>query len=196
MTYYTDFADIPRNRYKIILCDPPWRFEVHSRDTGLHKSADRYYPTMKASEIGALPVSSIAAPNSFLILWVYDPLLPQAIEVARQWGFKYVTVLFRWLKQNRKKPGLHMGTGYHSRGGGCEECWLFKRGHGLPVLAHDIRREFFSPIREHSRKPEEVHRFIERLYVADGDVPRLELFARGAVPGWSSWGNEVGKFNA
>jgi N6-adenosine-specific RNA methylase IME4 len=42
--------------------------------------------------------------------------------------------------------------------------------------------------REHSRKPEESYHIIERYYP---DLPKLELFARHARPGWDAWGNEV-----
>lgn len=45
-----------------------------------------------------------------------------------------------------------------------------------------------SPIREHSRKPDEVRdRIVELL----GDLPRIELFAREAAPGWDCWGKEA-----
>jgi hypothetical protein len=45
-----------------------------------------------------------------------------------------------------------------------------------------------APFREHSKKPEEVARRIERLYPG----PYLELFARGeARPNWTVWGNEA-----
>jgi N6-adenosine-specific RNA methylase IME4 len=45
-----------------------------------------------------------------------------------------------------------------------------------------------SHIEEHSRKPLEVHRRIERLM---GDVPKIELFARRKTAGFDVWGNEV-----
>jgi len=45
-----------------------------------------------------------------------------------------------------------------------------------------------APRREHSRKPDEVYDLIERMYPV---LPRIELFARQARPGWNVWGNEV-----
>jgi len=42
--------------------------------------------------------------------------------------------------------------------------------------------------REHSRKPEASYRIIEAMYP---DLPKIELFARQARPGWQAWGNEV-----
>lgn len=185
--------------YRIVYADPPWRFEARDRDSGLGRSPDRHYPTMTVAELCALPVGGMAARDAFLAMWVYDPMLPAAFEVARAWGFaRFITPLFRWLKTTDDQlrlfePGARPGfsTGYHSRGGACEECWLFRRGRGLPVRRHDIRKEFYAPIREHSRKPDEVAGWIVDLY---GDRRRVELFARTRRPGWDAWGNEIGKF--
>jgi site-specific DNA-methyltransferase (adenine-specific) len=49
-----------------------------------------------------------------------------------------------------------------------------------------------SPLREHSRKPDEIR---ERIVELLGDIPRIELFARQTVRGWDCWGNETHKFN-
>ena len=188
---------LPAGPFNLILCDPPWRFEVYNRETGLGSAPDAHYNTMTADELIALDVASIAAKDSFLVMWVYDPLLPLAIDLARAWGFKFVTVLFRWLKGNGQGrlfddgEKLSLSLGYHTRSGGCEECWLFKRGKGLPVLRHDIRKEFYSNRREHSRKPDEVRGWLVDLY---GDVPRIELFARTQALGWAAWGLETEKF--
>lgn len=181
----------PPGGYRIIYPDPPWRFKTYAPARA--RSRAPRYPTLSLPEIRALPVADAAASNSLLAMWVYDPMLPEAISLAEVWGFKFVTVLFRWLKSNDITRQLPMGLGYHTRGGGCEECWLFKRGRGLPVLRHDIRKEFYSPRREHSRKPDEVRGWLVDLY---GDYPRLEMFARTSTPGWDVWGNETSKFEA
>lgn len=186
-------------KFNLGYADPPWRFSVRDRDTGLGRAPDQHYPTMTTADICALPLKEQFASDALLALWVYDPMLPDAFKVASAFGFdKFVTVLFRWIKTTdgqyrlfEDSERLNFGLGYHTRGGGCEECWLFKRGKGLPVLRHDIRKEFFAPIREHSRKPDEVAHWLVALY---GDAPRLEMFARVQRPGWSSWGNQVGKF--
>lgn len=184
-------------RFSLIYADPPWRFEVRNRDSGLDRAPDAHYSTMRTADICAIPVADMADKNALLAMWVYDPMLPAALDVATAWGFQFTTVLFRWLKGDGQgrlfDPGesLKFGMGYHTRGGGCEECWLFKRGKGLPVLRHDIRKEFYSDRREHSRKPDEVAGWLVDLY---GDVPRIELFARTARTGWAAFGNEVGKF--
>jgi N6-adenosine-specific RNA methylase IME4 len=51
-------------------------------------------------------------------------------------------------------------------------------------------RERFTlaPVGEHSVKPDEAFKRIERLYPG----PYLELFARQPREGWTVWGNEIG----
>lgn len=190
----------PRADYQIVLADPPWRFTVWDRVSGLKKAADFHYDTMTDSNLLGLPVAEWVAKNAFLALWVVDPQLPFALDLAKAWGFpKFVTVLFRWFKTTDDQlrlfnptPRPAFGLGYHTRGGACEEVWLFKRGRGLRVKRHDIRKEFFAPLREHSRKPDEVPGWVVDLY---GDKSRLELFSRTTRAGWDAYGHEAGKFD-
>ena len=71
-----------------------------------------------------------------------------------------------------------------------EDCLLFRTG--MPQrLARDVREVIVSPVREHSRKPDEAIARIERFCPG----PRVELFAREARDGWDAWGDEVGMFN-
>jgi N6-adenosine-specific RNA methylase IME4 len=44
------------------------------------------------------------------------------------------------------------------------------------------------PRRAHSQKPDEAYELIEKMYP---DLPKIELFARYARPGWDVWGNEA-----
>lgn len=185
--------------YQIVYADPPWQFKVYARESGLRRAPDAHYQTMPLEQIFTLLDDEriVVAPDAMLAMWVYDPMLPQALDVGRAWGFEFVTPLFRWLKAQHGTldffgdDKLCFGQGYHTRGGGCEEVWLFKRGKGLPVLRHDIRKEFYAPRREHSRKPDEVRTWITDLY---GDHKRIELFARARADGWDCFGNETEKF--
>ena len=59
------------------------------------------------------------------------------------------------------------------------------------VLKHTIFSGAFK-VGQHSEKPNE---FREACVELAGDVPRIELFSRKRVKGWSVWGNEVGKLN-
>jgi len=185
--------------YSLIYADPPWQFQVRSRESGLDRAPDKHYQTTRTADLFTFLTDEKVevSNNAILIMWVYDPMLPDALTLAQAWGFSFVTVAFRWLKARSETPDLFgedsvcFGLGYHTRGGGCEEAWLFKRGRGLPVLRHDIRKEFYAPRREHSRKPGRVRGWLTDLY---GDVPRVELFARETAHGWDVVGNETDKF--
>ena len=193
--------EIPK--YKIGYFDPPWSFEPWGDQTNsLVKSPQMHYDCMSIDEMCGLPVKELFDDNALAACWTYDPMYPEALRLMKAWGFEYVTVLFRWLKTTEDPGQLHLfpielpsfpiATGYHTRTGGCEECWLFKRGNGLPVLRHDIRREFYSMVREHSRKPDQVRDWIVDLY---GPQPRVEFFARTRTQGWDiMFSNQADKF--
>ena len=51
-----------------------------------------------------------------------------------------------------------------------------------------VRQLLFSPVEEHSKKPDEAR---DKIIELMGDLPRIELFARRETPGWDVWGNEV-----
>ena len=120
------------------------------------------------------------------------------MEVLKAWDFPPPrTVAFYWIKMPKKwHPQLssriqpRMGMGYHTRAG-IEQCWFAICGRGYERLAKNVEQVVFAPIREHSRKPDEVVQRIERLV---GDVPRIELFARAKRPGWTVWGDEVDRW--
>lgn len=173
-------------KYNLIYADPPWHFKTRS-PKGEGRSASKHYPTMTLADIKRLRVQDIACPDSVLLMWATDPLLEVAFDVIKAWGFKYKTVGFYWVKENRRSPGWFTGLGYYTRANP-EVCLLATRGDGLPRFARDVRRLVVAPRGAHSAKPPEVSRRIERLF---GDVSRIEMFARSKRRGWEVWGNEV-----
>lgn len=188
--------------YDVILADPPWSFKVWNRDTGNGRSAESHYPTMSLDDICGLPIEKLANKNCVLFMWAVWPSIFDAEKVINAWGFKYKALGFEWWKLNRlwKNSVLPMhfndykflerlfffGMGYYTRTNS-EPCLLATRG-SMPVAAHNERNFIISPVREHSRKPDEQYGKIERLYP---NTKKLELFARHERPGWDSWGNEV-----
>lgn len=210
---------LPPGPFGCILADPAWHFSTWSargRDRcpdapvtnefgydirGRNNSPLRHYQTMSLDDIKALPVASVCAKDCLLMMWTVDPLLPQAVEVGQAWGFTYKTIGFCWAKTRRvdstrgadlateAERAFPMGTGYWTRANP-ELCLLFTKGKPKR-LAANVRKLLVAPRREHSRKPDEQYERIEQLVAG----PYLELFARSARPGWSTWGNEVGKFD-
>lgn len=168
--------------YNIIYADPPWHYEQKS----CQGAAERHYTTMNISDICLLPISQLAAKDCILFLWATFPMLPEALKVIQAWGFCYKSIGFLWLKQNKVSPTWFYGLGFWTRGN-AEICLLATKGHPKRYNK-GIHQFIISPIREHSRKPDEVR---EKIVLLAGDLPRVELFAREKVPGWDVWGNEV-----
>ena len=179
----------------MILADFPWDYVTFS-DKGKDRSADRHYDTLDIAGINDITplIRGLAAPNCALFLWVTWAHLPIAEKVIAACGFKYSTGAFDWVKTNPgagaelaelKDTDIHFGMGHVTRLG-TEPVLLGLRG--SPVrLNNDVRQVVIAPVGEHSEKPEEVRRRIERLYPG----PYLELFGRKAVPSWTVWGNEI-----
>lgn len=168
-------------RYNIIYADPPWSFNFHKR--GL-KDKSHLYQTMKAQDIVGLPIKELVSDDCVLFLWVMNSEIPLALDVIDSWGFKYKTVAFTWVKTT--KNTYHFGGGNWTRSNP-EICLLATKGKPKRMSA-SVRNLCISPLREHSRKPDEVRDAIVQLC---GDLPRVELFARQQHPGWDVWGNEV-----
>lgn len=188
-----DLAELADSGFRAgaILADPPWTFETWS-DAGKGRSAEQHYRTDSLEPIKALPVRQLAANDSVLHLWCMDWLLPGALQVIEAWGFTFVKIGFVWVKQNPSGAGLFMGMGHWQREG-AELCLFATRGNPKRIWA-DVRQVIETPIREHSRKPDEIHERVERLTAG----PYLELFARRVRPGWRCYGDEIprGEFNA
>ena len=145
---------------------------------------------MPIEEIYKFPIDNIADENCALFLWVTYPILSEAIETVKKWGFRYVTVAFTWIKTNKNNGKPFFGLGNWTRAN-AEICVLGFRGK-LKRKSNKVSQVVLSPLREHSRKPDEIRDKIVELM---GDLPRIELFARQSANGWDCWGNETNKFN-
>ena len=170
---------LPQKRYGVILADPEWRFEVWSRETGLDRSPDNHYPTSVTEVIAARPVQDIAAKDCALFLWATVPMLPQALLVMGAWGFDYKT---HWIWRKDR-----VGTGYWNRN--CHELLLLGIGARSDIPAPAPGMQWHSLIEadvgEHSEKPESFYALIEAYFPT---LPKIELNARRARPGWDHWG--------
>ena len=199
------FSGIDAGTYRCIAADPPWSFRsftaLQSQNWDSRRDVEKHYSTMSIDDIKAMPVRDLAHKEGcHLFLWATGPCLPQAFEVMEAWGFKYSSDVFVWCKlrkalvvdQLRLTPtadsDFHVGLGLTSRKN-AEYVLLGRRGN-CKRIAKDVRQLILAPVREHSRKPEEFYRRVERYC----DGPRVELFARSVRPGWAVWGNQTDKF--
>ena len=175
--------NLPNKKYSIIYADPAWKYDfIRSKS----RSLDNHYNQMEIDDIKNMKVSDIAEKDSILCLWVTFPKLKEGLEVMECWGFRYVTLLFNWVKKN-KSGGNFIGMGYYTRSNS-EICILGKKGNGCKAINHSISCIVESEWTKHSEKPKIIRDKIVELF---GDLPRIELFARQRVEGWDSWGNEI-----
>ncbi len=160
--------------FRTILADPPWQYS----NQATRGATDLHYPTMGTAEIAAMPIEKLAADVAQLHLWATTPLLPEAFKVIEAWGFEYKSCMV-WLKS--------WGTGSYWRVS--QEFLLFAtRGEAqFPEGQHNHRSWREAPRGRHSEKPEEFRELVEAV----SQAPRLELFARKPVDGWTVWGDEI-----
>ena len=168
--------------YDIIYADPPWAYRNKKTGGSMVSGAEAKYPTMSVDEISALPIKDIASKNSVLFVWATVPLMPEAFQVMKAWGYKYKTMI-TWRKI------MSLGMGYWFRGQ-CEHLLLGVRGQ---VKAFRLQEPNFiqAKVLAHSEKPEEFRQLIERATSKMSSQNRVELFARRRVAGWDVFGNQV-----
>ncbi len=159
-------------QYSTILADPAWDVEKKGG-----RGAIKYYNVEPLERIKAMPVADLCTENAHCWLWVTNATLEHGFAVLRAWGFTPRSV-FTWCKPR-------MGLGVYLRN--ATEHVLFGTRGKAPILFNAQPNWGFFPRQEHSHKPEELHKIIERCSPA----PYLELFARRRQPGWDVWGNEI-----
>jgi N6-adenosine-specific RNA methylase IME4 len=164
--------------FRTIVADPPWRYRNKTTGGSMTSGSKDKYPTMALDDICGLPVHEISDPRgSMLFLWATVPLLDEALDVMKSWGFRYLSSLY-WDKQK-------YGLGYWWRGT-MEQCLVGMRGHVKAYRCQKVNliRE---KAREHSRKPVAFWELVEP-YASE---PRIELFCRGSPRyGWHGWGSD------
>lgn len=173
-------AKLPDALYRVVYADPPWQYSDSRVGVAESSAAEDHYPTMSVDDLCALPIKKLAMSDAVLFCWATFPLLPDALEVIRGWGFKYKTS-FVW---DKVRP--NMGN-YH----GCQAELLLvcTRGSAVPEMSdREDQVQVVERTGRHSEKPEHFRQLIDRLYPSG---KRIELFRRGAAPdGWEVWGNE------
>lgn len=167
-------------KYKTIYLDPPWPQYGGEK---ICRGANNHYELMSLREIKEIPIQKLANISSHLYLWSTNGNLPDAFELIKYWGFKYITII-TWVKDR-------IGIGQYFRGQ-TEHCLFARKGKPLPYKYKEGKRQqgrtvIIVPKTKHSEKPEEMRKLIERVSYP----PYIELFARKKTENWDVWGNEV-----
>jgi N6-adenosine-specific RNA methylase IME4 len=172
---------LPTGKYNIIYADPPWQYYK-----GGYKNQEQHYDSLSIEELKQMPVNDLVADNCVLFIWVTFPILDEIFDLINWWGFEYSTVGFVWIKSKKNGTGYFFGLGNWTRSN-AEICLIATKG-SIERKDASISQIIYSPIEEHSKKPNIVRNKIIKLV---GDLPRIELFAREKTEGWDSWGNEI-----
>ena len=205
------------DRYDLLLADPPWRYADEAR-AGNRGAVCHYPVLgldeicrldvgglAKADSVLALWATCPLLPEALRVMdswgfefvtvgfcWVKprrtpDPEAERSVLAAMaSLGVEKPSLVWRviqpWMTWRPRR-----GMGHHTRAN--VEFVLFgRRGAGLGRVDRGIGQVIVEPLGQHSAKPAEVHRRLERLY---GPVRRAEVFARRPVEGWHVWGNEL-----
>lgn len=177
-----DLQEVGAHRYAVAYVDPPWRYGTASDPT---RMAEVHDPAMAHEELLALPEDSIAADDAVLFLWATPPKLAEAIALVAACGFNYKTCA-AWDKGGETGARIGLGSYYRQQ----HELLLVATRGTMPPPAPAARPPSIirAPRGAHSAKPTLARAQIEAMF---GDVPRIELFARGPVAGWTVWGHEA-----
>jgi N6-adenosine-specific RNA methylase IME4 len=104
----------------------------------------------------------------------------KSLRVMEVWGFEYKSHLV-WDK-------VIQGTGYWLRNRH-ELLLIGTRGNPVaPAMGSQGESIYVEKRRHHSAKPLVVYQWIEAMFPT---LPKLEMFARVARPGWEVWGAEA-----
>lgn len=178
-------------KFDLVVIDPPWENKSVKRS--------RRYNFLPSSQMKRLPIPLLASSDCLIVTWVTnrpshlrfvrDELYPHwGVEVVAEWFWVKITTSGQFvfpLDSEHKKPYEVLVLGRISSTVDKSE------GSSQSITIEDHRLIVSVPSTLHSQKPclsEVLKPYIKPT------ANCLELFARNLHPGWTSWGNEVLKF--
>ncbi|MGH0146742.1 UNVERIFIED_CONTAM: hypothetical protein FKN15_055402 [Acipenser sinensis] len=179
--------------YDVIVLDPPWENKSVKRSNR--------YNSLPSCQIKQIPIPSLAAPDCLVVTWVTnrqkhlqfvkEELYPYwSIEVLAEWQWVKITKSGEFvfpLESPHKKPYEILVLGRYKKINDKSPSTPEVKTNTFP----DCKLIISVPSTLHSQKPSLADVLKEFV---DPEAKCLELFARNLQPGWTSWGNEVLKF--
>ncbi|KAK2859595.1 hypothetical protein Q5P01_004215 [Channa striata] len=180
-------------KYDLIVMDPPWENKSVKRS--------RRYSSLPSTQLKRLPIPVLASSNCLVVTWVTnrpshlrfvrDELYPHwGVEFVAEWFWVKVTTSGQFvfpLDSPHKKPYEVLVLGRYRPSADSTP----RSPEKSKVSVEDQRLIVSVPSALHSQKPS-LSEVLKSYIGAEAEC--LELFARNLQPGWTSWGNEVLKF--
>lgn len=168
----------PNGKYNVVVIDPPWNYGTQYDE--FNRRIASPYPEMTQEELKNIEIPF--AKDCILWLWTTHKFMWDAKELMDHWGFDY-KLCFVWDKQK-------MGMGSWLR---CQVEFCLLGIKGSPAWESKSERDIIRIARrEHSRKPDEFYKMVERI---SPSAKRLDIFSREVRKGWEQYGNETRKYN-
>jgi len=178
--------------FRILYIDPPW---LYYGDPNKYAACGKHYEMISFEDLCKMPVRKWMHKKSVLFMWGTCPKLDLPFKLIEAWGLHYRGVPYIWIKTTKRgkiitgrgpvptlvKPNIEQVLA----------ATTVKYGRPFPIHTLKQSQLVFAPIREHSRKPDEVR---DRIVELCGELPRAELFATETFPGWFPCGNQIGKY--
>lgn len=193
--YCYDIRDIEKkmelsNQFDFILLDPPWWNKSIRRKK--IKCAEASYKMMYNEELVKIPIKKLLHSNGIVAVWCTNSsnhLNSIFNEIFPSWGITYRAKWY-WTKVTQAGDTI---CNFNSAPG--------KQPYELLILGSVLEKDKVNipdgklmisiPSAVHSHKPPLTEIIKEYL----PDEPKcLEIFARYLLPGWTSWGLEILKF--
>uniref|UniRef100_A0A4X1VQB0 Methyltransferase 4, N6-adenosine n=1 Tax=Sus scrofa TaxID=9823 RepID=A0A4X1VQB0_PIG len=183
-----------RKTYDVIVIDPPWQNKSVKRSNR--------YSYLSPLQIKQIPIPKLAAPNCLVVTWVTnrqkhlrfvkEELYPSwSVEIVAEWHWVKITNSGEFvfpIDSPHKKPYEVLVLGRVRE----RAALLLSRNAEVKELSIPDHKLIVSvPCILHSHKPP-LAEVLKDYIKPEGEY--LELFARNLQPGWTSWGNEVLKF--
>ena len=184
-----DIVEPPK--YDIIVADPPWKYPKKNKMLAFGNKIEPPYPCVSTASLCAMgdDIKKLCKEDCVLYMWTTSTHMPDALQVMKDWGFKYVNVAFVWDKVTTNMGGYTMPQ--------YEFVLYGKKGKAGKVLDMwtGVRQKIEEKKTKHSAKPLAFWERIGELSHFDTrtDITILELFARQESfhPRHDVWGNEV-----
>lgn len=183
-----------KETFDLIVADPPWQNKSVGRGGG-------GYACLANDSLEQLPVARLCKPGTLVAVWCTNK--PRHLrfvtdELFRSWGVEPIGQL-HWVKLNTDGSYVHPLDSTHKKPyeplllGRCKT-----KASSKPP--EHIEGTFASvPSEQHSRKPilaDVLQPFLQLAPPEKKDVKCLELFGRNLLPEWTTWGNDVLRFQA